>query len=138
MAEEAVIFPSQPLFMVDRGWQRHQKRSKKSIPSGETDLQTSRVPEVTIRVMNGPANVTAKSPFAEGDKKPPKGKRTKTPIQLQFMNYEPLDTEKKQHVRQKKRVKARVHPKQEPTTEASVAASTKPWEWRTNSPTLKH
>lgn len=87
IGEEAVLFPPKPLFMVDRSWQR---RGRKSSPS-KVPEKPSRVPEVTITVLNGfktsqkgitrPANANVNS--------------TPKPLQaanVQFLNYQPPTT----------------------------------------------
>ena len=65
MAEQAVIFPDRPLFMVDRGWQRRKKKAGKDSHQQsyerELDLQPSRVPEITIAVVQTPNSTRARS-----------------------------------------------------------------------------
>jgi hypothetical protein len=111
MAEEAVIFPDQPLFMVDRGWQRRKKRAGKNSPRAvherELDLQPSRVPEVTITVAKGPGSTrSTSSPERKNDQTPAKGK-AKQPAPIQFMNYEPPRPKRKQQHGPKERAQSR-------------------------------
>ncbi|KIW82381.1 hypothetical protein Z517_05408 [Fonsecaea pedrosoi CBS 271.37] len=96
MAEEAVIFPSQSLFMVDRSWQRR-KRVKKDIHSHELVLQPSRVPEVTIKVAQTPVGAGSTSVH----KSQAKG-NAKESGQIQFMTYKPKERTSKQNARSKK------------------------------------
>ncbi|KIW31663.1 uncharacterized protein PV07_03275 [Cladophialophora immunda] len=102
MAEEAVIFPSQPLFMVDRGWQRRKKKAKNDALFQELDLQTSRVPEVTIRVANGQAKTRSKSPPQArlGDTQAKVNPRESG--QIQFMAYKPSERKQRQPAKSKK------------------------------------
>ncbi|EXJ71377.1 uncharacterized protein A1O5_05184 [Cladophialophora psammophila CBS 110553] len=101
MAGEAVIFPSQPLFMVDRGWQRRKKKLKNDALFQELDLQTSRVPEVTIKVAKGPAGArSASPPKVKNNETHAKG-NPKVPGQIQFMAYKPSVKKRKQHVKSK-------------------------------------
>ena len=98
-----MIFPDQPLFMVDRGWQRSKKRAGKNSSQtsyeGELDLQPSRVPEVTITVAKGPAGSKSVSPpDSKKDQAPTRGK-PKRSAPVQFMNYEPLKSKRKQQQR---------------------------------------
>ncbi|KAJ9607601.1 hypothetical protein H2200_007679 [Cladophialophora chaetospira] len=93
MAEEAVIFPDKPLFMVDRGWQRRKKRAVKTasqtIHERELNLQPSRVPEVTITVAKGPGGTRSNSPpETKNHPVPIKSSHTQS-VPIQFMNYEP-------------------------------------------------
>lgn len=133
MAEEAVIFPSQPLFMVDRGWQRHKKRSKKGAPFGEMNLQASRVPEVTITVMKEPDDHTSTSSSrGNGNRKRAKSYKKK-PVRLQFMSYEPPEKEKKG----KNRNKPAGGVKQESLSEVGLAINIQSRKLRIASPILK-
>ena len=83
MAEEAVIFPSQPLFMVDRSWQR---RGRKVSPTKDTE-NSSRVPEVTITVLNG-GNKSRKEQSRLPISDPSSNPQPKN-VKVQFMNYQP-------------------------------------------------
>ncbi|KIW67789.1 hypothetical protein PV04_07017 [Phialophora macrospora] len=100
MAEEAVIFPDQPLFMVDRGWQRRKKRAAKNSPQAvherELDLQPSRVPEVTITVAKGPGSTRSTSPPERKKDHRLAKAQAKQHAPIQFMNYEPPTSKKKQ------------------------------------------
>jgi hypothetical protein len=73
MAEEALLFPSKPLFMVDRSWQRQMKKTS----IGLSRNKVSRLPEVSINVINGPGLPfdTFGSEFVHGS---PAAKREKT------------------------------------------------------------
>ncbi|EXJ59192.1 hypothetical protein A1O7_06624 [Cladophialophora yegresii CBS 114405] len=107
MAEEAVIFPDQPLFMVDRGWQRRKKRAGKDLPRAEYErelqLQPARVPEVTITVAKAPSSAGSTSQSTkENGLKPAKGTAAQ-PVHTQFMNYEPSLPKKKQQHGKKER-----------------------------------
>ncbi|ETI21849.1 hypothetical protein G647_05918 [Cladophialophora carrionii CBS 160.54] len=100
MAEEAVIFPDQPLFMVDRGWQRRKKRAGKNSPQAvyerELVLQPSRVPEVTITVANRPGSATSTPPPDRENRQKPAKSDSKQPVHIQFMKYEPPPPKRKQ------------------------------------------
>jgi hypothetical protein len=109
MAEEAVIFPDQPLFMVDRGWQRSKKkqgthRTGRQIYEQQLDLQPSRVPEVTITVAKGVKTARPKSTAAAA--RDFRQAQTKVIAQdfrpAHFMSYEPPRPKKgNQTIRQK-------------------------------------
>ncbi|KIX94938.1 uncharacterized protein Z520_09248 [Fonsecaea multimorphosa CBS 102226] len=104
MFEEAVIFPSQPLFMVDRSWQRR-KKVKNDAFSQEIDLQSSRVPEVTIKVANGPAEMRQASPPRAKDTERQAKAHAKEPNQVQFRAYNPSAGKQRHHGKSKKHEK---------------------------------
>lgn len=94
-----MIFPDRPLFMVDRGWQRLQKRAGKisaqAIHERELVLQPSRVPEVTITVAKEPNSTrSTSSPESKNGRTKTKGNQKKS-ASVQFMNYEPPKAKKK-------------------------------------------
>ena len=102
MAEEAIIFPSAPLFMVDRGWQRHRKKGRKVSALERAEDPPSRVPEVTITVMKASAKTNGtrtKSPSANDVEK--RGPRKN--VELQFMSYDPQPAEKTQEGRNRRK-----------------------------------
>ncbi|OAP61004.1 hypothetical protein AYL99_06008 [Fonsecaea erecta] len=101
MAEEAVIFPSQPLFMVDRGWQRR-KKVKNDGFSHEFDIQTSRVPEVTIKVANWSPKTRPRSPHEAKCTERQAKTSTKESSQVQFLAYKPPVVKQKQRGKSKK------------------------------------
>lgn len=90
MAAEAVLFPPQPLFMVDRSWQR---RGRKVSQSKDFE-NSSRVPEITITVLNGykASQKRGQGPAIAN------GNATAKPTQVtnrQFLSYQPQTIGKK-------------------------------------------
>lgn len=90
MAAEAVLFPPQPLFMVDRSWQRRGRKVSRS-----KDFEnSSRVPEITITVLNGykASQKRGQGPAIAN------GNATAKPTQVtnrQFLSYQPQTIGKK-------------------------------------------
>ena len=101
MAAEAVIFPNQPLFMVDRGWQRHTKKAGKKSPQGsrggELETHLSRVPEVSITVPKRDEDVDFMSRPETKMKTIRRGDKSRQFASTQFLNYEPVKSKRKQH-----------------------------------------
>ncbi|EXJ77543.1 hypothetical protein A1O3_09770 [Capronia epimyces CBS 606.96] len=82
---EAVIYPVQPLFMVDRSWQRRKKREKKGPDSrfGSDGRQPlCRVPDVTITLADGPAGARVPSVLD-------RARSQDVSTEVQFVIYEP-------------------------------------------------
>ncbi|KAK5051454.1 hypothetical protein LTR84_003106 [Exophiala bonariae] len=85
MAAEAVLFPPQPLFMVDRSWQR---RGRKVSPSSREFENSSRVPEITITVLNG--NKTSQKRSSGTATAPERAPSKPSKVNnIQFLSYEP-------------------------------------------------
>ncbi len=103
MAEEAVIFPSAPLFMVDRGWQRQRRKGSKSAPSNYAEKHSSRVPEVTILIMKSPSKAVGKKAEALSGPKP-SAQSPKKNMKLRFMTDEPAAGAKREPPRKKTQV----------------------------------
>ena len=88
MVEEAVIFPSAPLFMVDRGWQRQRKKGRKGPALEGAEDPRSRVPEVTIMAKK-PTPKTNEMPITLSSADDVNKRRLKRTLEFQFMSYEP-------------------------------------------------
>ncbi|EXJ81958.1 hypothetical protein A1O1_08025 [Capronia coronata CBS 617.96] len=84
---EVVIFPAQPLFMVDRSWQRRTRRLKTKSGRFAGHGPPSRTPEVTITVAKSSVN-TASSHYKRDVSSATKETQS-APTGLQFMSYEP-------------------------------------------------
>ncbi|KAJ9494205.1 hypothetical protein LTR99_003134 [Exophiala xenobiotica] len=89
---EAILFPSQPMFMVDRGWQRSRKkkRTKNTLRIAESDAQINGVPEVTITIAK-PRSAKSRSQTGVPDAQ-------ERNVKVQFRKYEP-PLPKTKHVR---------------------------------------
>lgn len=110
MAEEAVIFPPQSLFMVDRGWQRRKKKGgAKDSPftEHELDLQASRVPEITITVAKGSGDTRSTSPPETKNEQAQARSNSQQSGSIQFMTYEPqkLNRRRQQGLKDRKQAK---------------------------------
>ena len=95
---EAVIFPDEPLFMVDRGWQRRKKKANRHTVPREQDLnlQPSRAPEISITIAVGSIDSRSRSPpEGKDDKRTPKSSPERRG-QIEFMSYEPQKGSRKQ------------------------------------------
>ncbi|KIX04814.1 uncharacterized protein Z518_05685 [Rhinocladiella mackenziei CBS 650.93] len=138
MAEEAVIFPSEPLFMIDRGWERRKKTTRRNSPSRGIRTQLARVPEVTITVAKGSSAAKSTSTRRTRNSKTAKSSAEES-TKLQFLNYEPSKEEKKQLSQQKKPRRLsdkKISKLQGPRSSPPVDAGTEPQENRNLSPTL--
>ncbi|KIV78615.1 hypothetical protein PV11_06249 [Exophiala sideris] len=113
MAEEEIIFPSRPLFMVDRGWQRSRKKTRMS-PRSRNDVQTIHVPEVTVSFTEDPADTKEMSTKRKDPHRPARG--------IQFLHYEAGST--KTTRRSKRRAQPGVENKTPAVIEDSTQAAT--------------
>lgn len=84
MAEETILFPSAPLLLVDRSWQRRGKFARTS----KAYVGSSRVPDLTITKMAATATRSRKRSVAQGDFAHP-AKRQSRHTRLQFFEYKP-------------------------------------------------
>lgn len=87
MSEEAVLFPSKPLFMVDRSWQR---RNRKNFPTKDFE-NSSRVPEITITVLNG-SKASPKAKSKPTNAKSDVASKAPPSASAKFLNYRPPAT----------------------------------------------
>lgn len=133
MAEEAVIYPSQPLFIVDRGWQRQKNRSKNRALVSEGDIQPWRVPEVTINVVKGAAH---NSSSQRNDGMPATEAKHQAADRLTFMNYDPTKGNRKSKTVSKARNTSKVSRRQKSSQTTRVASPIKPESVSLVSPTL--
>lgn len=63
MAEERIIFPARPLFIVDRGWQRSRKKAPTNPRSIKDDVQTICVTGATSLRTENPSDFQLASPL---------------------------------------------------------------------------
>lgn len=110
MAAEAVLFPSQPLFMVDRSWQR---RGRKISPSSREIENSSRVPEITITVLNGNTTREKKGPAIANERTTSKPSKV---TNIQFLSFEPEAISRKdKRIKPTKSVKKNKHGSRAPS-----------------------
>ena len=100
---DALIFPNQSLFMVDRGWQRRKKTTLTTLPLREKDVnpQPLLVPEITItvaKVSTRSSNSNCSSArLAKTKEVKTSAKRTSKQFhQGRIISYEPRTKESKQ------------------------------------------
>lgn len=84
MAEETILFPSAPLLLVDRSWQRRGKFA----PTSKSHVGSSRVPDLTITKVAATPTRSRKRLVAQGDLARP-AKRHSRHTRLQFLEYKP-------------------------------------------------
>jgi hypothetical protein len=126
MMGETIIFPSQPLFMVDRGWQRHCKKGSKNGRSQK--MQGTRVPEISITVLHNRQAAEGSSIEAANHHKPA-SEKSKGPAQPQFVNHEATKRDKThlpEHPAPAPRKGRRLVGKQRPLQESSLSSRRMP------------
>ncbi|KAI1616026.1 hypothetical protein EDD37DRAFT_103822 [Exophiala viscosa] len=96
MAEEEIIFPPRPLFMVDRGWQRSRKKTRSNPRSIRGDVQSIHVPERTVKATEDSSAIETMSINRNGPQNPQHNKTRPLPG-TNFLHYEPAETRKARH-----------------------------------------